>query len=101
MANNNQGKQPKVIYEISGDELRNIITEAVKDAVTSVTSQQSAPAESAQLMTRDEVCQYLSVTKTTLHNWHKLGYLTSIHIGRGVRYRRDDVEAFAQSQRKR
>ena len=91
-----------VIYQVSADELERIISRVVTDAMERYTATSTpAPAESSGLMTRDEVCQYLSVTKTTLHNWHKAGYLTSIHIGRGVRYRRDDVEAFAQSQRKR
>ena len=102
MTNNNQGKQPKVIYQLEADELERIISRVVTDAMERYTSTTTpAPAGSADLMTRDEVSKYLGVTLATLHNWHKLGYLTSIHIGRGVRYRRDDVEAFALKNHKR
>ena len=89
--------QPTVIYQVSGDELRNIIIEAVKDAVTSVTSQQAAPvtSEGDELMTAPEVCEFLHVTTATLHNWHKMKYLTKVKVGRRVLYHRSDVEALA------
>lgn len=57
-----------------------------------------APVEverSRELMTRDEVCEYLGVTKPTLHRWDKLGYLKCVKVGHKVRYRREDIEAFA------
>ena len=47
------------------------------------------------LMTVDEVCLYLGVTKPTLHRWNKQGYLTNVHVGRKVRYRREDVMSFS------
>ena len=47
------------------------------------------------LLTINQVCDYLGVTKPTLHRWNKLGYLTRFHVGRQVRYRKADVEAFA------
>lgn len=57
-----------------------------------------APAEgerSRELMTVSEVCEYLGVTKPTLHRWDKMGYLNKVHVGHKVRYRREDIEAFA------
>lgn len=52
-------------------------------------------ADSNELMTADEVCQYLGVTKPTLHRWDKLDYLKKVHVGRCIRYRRADVMSFS------
>lgn len=51
------------------------------------------------LLTIDQVSEYLGVTKPTLHRWNKLGYLTRFHVGRKVRYRRADVERFSQASK--
>ena len=78
---------------ISLDDLREFVTELVENG----TATAPAPVEverSREFMTRDEVCEYLGVTMPTLHRWNKLGYLTNVHVGRKVRYRREDVEAF-------
>ena len=79
---------------VSLADLRELVNELVENGTTTA----PAPVEverSRELMTRDEVCAYLGVTKPTLHRWNKLGYLTNVHVGRKVRYRREDVEAFA------
>lgn len=78
---------------ISLDDLREFVTEILESGPAAT----QAPVEverSRELMTRDEVCEYLGVTKPTLHRWNKLGYLTNVHVGRKVRYLREDVEAF-------
>ena len=79
---------------VSLADLRELVNELVENG----TATASAPVEverSRELMTRDEVCEYLGVTKPTLHRWNKLGYLTCIKVGSKVRYRREDIEAFA------
>ena len=75
-------------------DLREFVTELVENGTTTA----PAPVEverSRELMTRDEVCEYLGVTKPTLHRWNKLGYLKCVKVGSKVRYRREDIEAFA------
>ena len=75
-------------------DLREFVTELLENG----TATAPAPVEvgrARDLMTRDEVCEYLGVTKPTLHRWNKLGYLTCIKVGNKVRYRREDIEAFA------
>lgn len=61
----------------------------------SVTPANTAKNENSDLVTIDWVCDYLQVSKPTLHRWNKLGYLTNVHVGRMVRYRREDVVRFA------
>lgn len=47
------------------------------------------------LMTIDEVSEYTQIPKSTLYNWrHRNEGPPSISLGRRVRYRRSDVEAW-------
>lgn len=87
----------KVIYQVSRDDLKELITQVVQDAVRDLRDNKDKTADDGgnDLMSREQVAQFLGVTKTTLSNWARLGYLPCIHIGRGVRYYRADVVAFA------
>lgn len=91
---------PFVIYQLNRDDLKELITQVVQDAVRGLQGNDVKTADDGgnDLMTREEVCKYLGVTAATLHNWSKRGYLESIHVGRLVRYRRSDVEALARKQ---
>jgi len=90
----------KVIYQVDRDDLKELITQVVKNAVRDLRDNKDKTADDGgnDLMSREEVCKYLGVTAATLHNWNKRGYLESIHVGRLVRYRRADVEALARKQ---
>lgn len=91
----------KVIYQVDRDDLKELITQVVQDAVRDLRDNKDKTADDGgnDLMTREEVREYLGVTAATLHNWDKRGYLESIHVGRLVRYRRADVEALARSNK--
>ena len=90
----------RVIYQVDRDDLRELITQVVQDAVRDLQGNEVKNADDGNdLMTREEVAKFLGVTKTTLSNWARLGYLPCIHIGRGVRYNRSDVIAFAASHK--
>ncbi len=87
-------ERANVCVTLSLADLRDFVTELLENGTASSPS----PAEgehSRELMTRDEVCEYLGVTKPTLHRWNKLGYLKCVKVGSKVRYRREDIEAFA------
>ena len=94
---NINNKQPKLIYQLEGDELERIITRAVTDVMERYTSNitPSPAAKSGDLMSVEEVCNLLHVTPATLNNWHKLKYLTKVKVGRRVLYHRSDVEELA------
>ena len=68
---------------------------AIQTEVTSVTTKQAA----APLMTPQEVADRLAMPVATLQTWRTKG--TGPHgfrIGRHVRYRREDVETWLESQ---
>lgn len=94
IANLLRDERANVNVILSLDDLREFVNELLENG----TATAPAPVEverSRELMTRDEVCEYLGVTKPTLHRWNKLGYLTCVKVGSKVRYRREDIEAFA------
>lgn len=92
----------RVIYQVDRDDLKELITQVVQDAVRDLQGNKDKTADDGgnDLLTREQVCEYLNVTAATLHNWNKRGYLESIHVGRLVRYRRADVEALARTNNK-
>lgn len=94
IANLLRDERANVNVILSLDDLREFVNELLENGSVAT----PAPVEvqrSKELMTRDEVCEYLGVTKPTLHRWNKMGYLTCIKVGSKVRYRREDVESFA------
>jgi excisionase family DNA binding protein len=52
-----------------------------------------------ELMTTEQVSQYLQVPVATLHQWRYLGKgPRAARIGRGLRYRSSDVDAWVATQ---
>ena len=89
-------KRANVNVTLSLEDLREFVTELLENGTAAAPAPASIESEhSRELMTRDEVCEYLGVTKPTLHRWNKQGYLTCVKVGSKVRYRREDIEAFA------
>lgn len=87
-------------YIISAEDMPNFVSSLIERWQI---TQQATPIESKQesdLMTIAEVCEYLHVTPATLHNWHRVGYLTKRHIGRKVYYDRQDVVALKNANNK-
>jgi excisionase family DNA binding protein len=63
---------------------------AIKDVLKD-NHNQSELKQSEQIMTRDEVCDLLSITKSTLWKRTKSGKLQSYGCGRRVYYKRSEV----------
>lgn len=55
----------------------------------------SAPVEE-RLVSVEEVCEQLSISRTTLWHLRRQGRLASVNLGRAVRFRASDVEALTQ-----
>lgn len=55
----------------------------------------SCMARLPELLTAQEVAQALRVDPATVRRWANDGTLPSIRVGRGWRFRADDVAAFA------
>ena len=94
-------QQPVIYYTISAEDLPGFVSSLIEQYQA---TQQATPIEGKQgerdLMSIAEVCEYLGVTPATLHNWHRLHYLTKRHIGRKVYYDRQDVVALKNANNK-
>lgn len=53
--------------------------------------------EDLQLLTADETASLLHVSVGHLRNLKRRGLLGAVHVGRCVRYRRTEVEAYLRS----
>lgn len=62
----------------------------IREVIKENTPKPPKPQET-ELLTRREVCNLLSVSLTTLHNWNKSKILTPYRIGNKVRYKKDEV----------
>lgn len=80
-----------VIYQVNRDDLRELITQVVQDAVRGLQGSEDNTTP-VGLLTKKEVMAQLHVTAMTLHRWDKSGYLPMKHVGRKVFYSGTDVE---------
>ena len=52
-----------------------------------------------EFYTVKELAELLRVTEMTIYRLVKRGELTAYHIGRAMRFRRDDIEVFLEKHR--
>ena len=76
---------------ITPEELKDLIVGEVKEELRKLDSEKS---QVPVYLTRKEVSKLLRVSLVTLHDWNKRGMLIACKVGRGVRYRRLDVDQF-------
>lgn len=69
------------------NEIKGIIHEEVRSAL----KLKDATETKAEVLTREQTCQLLNVSKTTLHNWHQQSLLIPSKIGGRVYYSKQDV----------
>ena len=50
------------------------------------------------LLSADECCKILNVSKNTLWRWNKTGYLQSFKIGRCPYYRKSDIDTLKKGK---
>ena len=56
--------------------------------------------EDTKMMSIKDVCEYLNISRQTLHRVTKEGELPYYRIKRSVRYKREEVEDYLRKQRK-
>lgn len=89
-----------MVYEIEADDLEQIIFRAVADAMSQYSSSNTQVAESSpEMLTRAEAAKYLHVSKQTLSNWEKVGYLTPTRVGRRVLYPLELLRQFTNTHK--
>lgn len=47
---------------------------------------------SEELLSVKEMCELFKVSRVTIYNWTKSGYLSPIKLGATVRYRKSDIK---------
>ena len=50
------------------------------------------PKEPTYYLTRQEVCDLLSIDMSTLHRWRKQGFLTAYGLGNRIYFKRKEIE---------
>ena len=89
--------QPILVYQIATDDLEQLVTNAVTAAMeryaSSITPTRDANNDSDELMTVQQVSQYLHRSRSTLWRYEQLGILKPIRQGRGVYYSRANVKS--------
>ncbi len=63
----------------------------IQEEVNTALRIKNADEGKTEVLTREETCKLLDVSKTTLHNWHKQAILSPTRIGGRVYYSKQDV----------
>jgi len=62
-------------------------------------SKTDGPGEKRELMTLEEVAQYLRIGKRTTYGWAKSGKLPAFKIGQAWRFDRADIDRWVDEQK--
>lgn len=84
---------PNTIFHLSAKDLLNFANEILAGAKMIAQLELEKSQYCDELLTIEEVCELLKVSKMTLYRWDKLGILKKIEVGGKRRYRKSDVEA--------
>ena len=81
--------EPIVLSPIPLPELLGEITKAVRSELDARSPATASPAE--ELLTTDQTAALLGITRPTLREYRRKGYVTGYRIGTRVRYKRNEV----------
>lgn len=84
---------PNTIFHLSAKDLLDFANEILTGAKMIAQLELEKSQYCDELLTIEEVCELLKVSKMTLYRWDKLGILKKIEVGGKRRYRKSDVEA--------
>lgn len=51
-----------------------------------------------ELLTPDEVCKILKITKRTLYHYTKTGSIPFVRLQKRIRFRKEDIDMFIQNR---
>ena len=83
---------------IRADDLKKAILDTVNETKR-LLEDEVAKNNSKTLLTSQQVQERLNISRTTLWNWRKDGYLLPIEIGGKVRYKLSDINMILQNTR--
>lgn len=75
---------------LSLDDLRNVVQEMVGD-VRTCEHEEPESKDLDRLLTTNEVCSRLSVSRVTLYRWNQTGYLVPHKVGKKNMYKLNDI----------
>lgn len=92
-----RNRAPEVLLiQLSKVELKELIDQAVKDALSlNLSSQRTNPSES--YLTRAEVAKMFQVTLTAINKWSRQGKLNRHYLGSRVYFLRSEIDALFKS----
>lgn len=86
---------PGLTVTVSLDDLLTAGRKLSEEIVEGITRERDAipalPASAEELLTKEETCQKLGVSGTTLWRWAQNGYLSPAKVGVQIRYRLSDI----------
>lgn len=80
------GTSPKELIE----ELKDSLIPELKEQL----SKDFQPKEPTCYLTRNEVCEMLSIDLSTLHRWRKEGKLIAYGLGNRIYFKRNEIDEF-------
>ena len=80
--------QNVILTPLTIEQLQSFINDAVK---TGIEQTQPTQTDQPRLLTRKQVCDLLSITPPTLHEWTRNGTICAYKVGTRVRYKESEV----------
>lgn len=91
---------PNISITINGGELKKVLTSVVDDAIERYRREIESNPDDI-LYSIKQVCEILSVDKSTLWRWQKSGYLVPTKIGDLPRYSKSQIDELLGRKSKR
>ena len=88
------------IQDVTADQLKELVSGAVKNEISSLREELALQNEKDKLLSPDEVCQLLGISKVSLWNYNKSGKLTAYGIGAKRYYKESEVLNSLKQQKK-
>jgi len=79
------------IQDLSADQLKEMVSGAVKSELSSFRAELSQQNEKDKLLSPDEVCELLGISKVSVWAWTKSGKLTAYGIGAKRWYKEKEI----------
>jgi hypothetical protein len=80
-----------LIQTLTVEQLQQLIGTSVKNGILELQKQMQEKDNSAELMTREETCQFLKIDSSTLWSWTNAGKVKCYGIGARRYYKRSEL----------
>jgi excisionase family DNA binding protein len=91
-----------VLSPISLEDFKQLVKNCVQEGLKAHPEQHTLSLEEADnYLTTEEAAQFLKVSLVSIHNWKRDKGLAFYRIGRSIRFKKCDLVAFTEKQKKR